>query len=78
MKGVYPFIVGLVVTLLIACQSPPAVPPTKIISDYCDSAFPILLLKSELPNLSQESKRQILVHNETWEKKCSTKLTRQK
>ena len=77
MKHIYLLMIGLGVTLLIACQSP-SIPPTKIVSDYCDLSSPILLLKSELPKLSQETKRQIYSHNTIWEQKCSTELTRQK
>lgn len=78
MKHVYLPILGLAVTLLIACQGPSQIPATKIVSDYCDLSSPILILKSEISILSQETKRQIYAHNTIWEQKCSTKLTRQK
>lgn len=63
-------IVGLAGTLLIACSTP-TVPPNKLVDGYCDIAKPILLAKKEIPILSQETKRQILVHNEIWARKCS-------
>ena len=43
-----------------------------LVSDYCDIAKPILLSPEEIPLLTQETKRQILVHNKTWRTKCGT------
>lgn len=77
MKKSYAPIVGILGILLISCSTP-SVPPTKLVDGYCDIASPILLLKSEIPLLSLETKKQILVHNKTWKEKCSTELTRQK
>lgn len=78
MRHVYLPILGLAVTLLMACQGQSQIPPTKTVSDYCDLSFPILLLKSELPSLSQESKRQIYSHNTVWEQLCSKQDSRRK
>lgn len=72
MKHIYLPIIGIVGTLLIAC-SQPIVPPNKIVYNYCDLSQPIYLDKSEIPILTQETKRQILVHNRTWKEKCSVK-----
>lgn len=65
-------IVGCAGILLISCSTP-SVPPTKFEDGYCDIAQPILLLKSEIPKLSQETKRQIWAHNETWDRKCNSR-----
>lgn len=46
--------------------------PSKLVDTYCDIAKPILLDKSEIPLLTQETKRQILVHNKTYKQKCLT------
>jgi hypothetical protein len=70
MNHIYLPIVGLAATLLIACQSP-SVAPTKIVYDFCDLSSPILILKSEIPNLSLGTKQQILAHNKVWKEKCS-------
>lgn len=73
MKHVYLPTLGLAVTLLIACQSPSPVPPNRIVSDYCDLSFPILIAKSEIPILTPETKRQIYTHNEIWDRLCNNK-----
>lgn len=73
MKKSYAPIVGILGILLISCSTP-SVPPNKLVDGYCDIAQPILLLKSELPLLSRETKSQILVHNKTWKKKCGKNI----
>ena len=69
-------IVGILGILLISCSTP-SVPPTKLVDGYCDIAKPILLLKSEIPLLSRETKAQILIHNKAWKDKCAPDSSRQ-
>lgn len=41
-----------------------------VANNYCDIAKPIILAKGEAAKLSDATNRQILTHDETWEKLC--------
>ncbi|AGV99238.1 hypothetical protein PM1_022 [Pectobacterium phage PM1] len=43
-----------------------------VLNNYCDIAKPIYLAVEEIPAMTMETKRQILVHNKTWASLCTT------
>lgn len=49
-----------------------------VIDTTCDWVTPIYLAKSEIDVMTAESLRQILAHNETWQKKCSNEVDTRK
>lgn len=52
----------------------PACSTVTTVSEYCLIAKPILLEKGEAAKLSDQTAREILIHNETWAKLCKTPL----
>lgn len=66
---------GLIISgiLLVSCKSVDSLQRYTVVDTYCDTAKPILLIKSEIQYLSRETKQQIYAHNLAWESKCDVK-----